>query len=524
MLPLALGGTVASAPASAALHERNCFDLRHKTPAYAAGAHLRQRKVHLGTLCHAEPTQSAALPHRYNMPVSDDQHGIDLSDEDILQVKTLRNKLHGRDSPFTETNNFGCGFVGDGDLCLLNTMVFEGPHSSGSSCQGGIYNSEDETCVPLPPYAIRSGPRRQIYFEPKEVTAAIVTCGGLCPGLNDVIQNIVYTLADYGVPSDQVLGIKYGLRGFYNRNTKPVHLTRETVDGIQLRGGTILGTSRGGASMEEIVKRLKLWGVNHLYVIGGNGGNAAANAIDQECHKQEHDCCVVGVPKSIDNDILLIDKCFGFETSVERAQMALMAAKVEARSTRRGIGLVKLMGRSSGFITMQASMASGVVDVCLIPEVAFKLEKLIDFVTKKVNTKGHCVVCVAEGAGQDLVSQEAEKMGKTDASGNPILKDIGLWLRGIFREQIDCDLKYIDPSYMIRASPTMTTDRIYCKVLGQGAVHGAFAGYTGFTIGLVNTHYVLLPIGVIIQAPRVVDPLGRSYNRLVTAINQPALI
>lgn len=458
------------------------------------------------------------------MPVGDDEHSIDLSDDDVLQLKTIRDRLEKRDSPFVATNNSGGGFVGDRDLCLLNTMVFEGPDSSGSSCQGGLYNTEEEVCVPLPPYAIRSGPRRSIYFEPKNVTAAIVTCGGLCPGLNDVIQNIVYTLADYGVPTDQIFGIKYGLRGFYNRNTKPVHLTPDIVDGIQLRGGTILGTSRGGASMEEIVKRLKLWGVNQLYVIGGNGGNAAANAIDKECGVQDHACCVVGVPKSIDNDILLIDKCFGFETSVERAQMALMAAKVEARSTRRGIGLVKLMGRSSGFITMQASMASGVVDVCLIPEVPFKMEKLVDYVRKIVDTKGHCVVCVAEGAGQDMVLQEAEKQGKTDASGNPILKDIGLFLRAAFRKQIDCDLKYIDPSYMIRASPTITTDRIYCKVLGQGAVHGVFAGYTGFTIGLVNTHYVLLPIGVIIQAPRVVDPLGRSYNRLITAISQPALL
>jgi 6-phosphofructokinase 1 len=285
---------------------------------------------------------------------------LDLSDDDILTLKSIRPKLERRDSPFVPTNNSGGGFVGDRDLCLLNTMVYESPDSSGSSCQGGIYNQEEGVCIPLPPYAIRSGPRHDIYFDPDKVTAAIVTCGGLCPGLNDVVQNIVYTLADYGVPLDQIFGIKYGLRGFYDRATKPVHLTPEVVDGIQLRGGTILGTSRGGADVTEIVKRLKLWGVNQLYVVGGNGGNAAANAIQKECEVQGVIASVVGIPKSIDNDILLIDKCFGFETSVERSQTALMAAKVEARSTRRGIGLVKLMGRSSGFIAMQASMASGV--------------------------------------------------------------------------------------------------------------------------------------------------------------------
>lgn len=464
------------------------------------------------------------MPHPVNLPVGDNYQSdeIDLSDEDVLQLKTIRDKLERQDSPFVPTNNAGGGFVGDRDLCLLNTMVFESPDSSGSTCQGGVFNSDEGTCVPLPPYAIRSGPRRNVYFNPTKVTAAIVTCGGLCPGLNDVVQNIVYTLADYGVPLDQIFGIKYGLQGFYKRTTKPVHLTPDIVDGIQLRGGTILGTSRGGADISEIVRRMKLWGVNQLYVVGGNGGNAAANAIQKECDAQSVVCAVVGIPKSIDNDILLIDRCFGFETSVERSQGALMAAKVEARSTRRGIGLVKLMGRSSGFITMQASMASGVVDVCLIPEVPFTLPKLMAHVEKILDAKGHCVVCVAEGAGQDLLQDATD--GVTDASGNPVLKDIGLFLKSHFKKHTECDLKYIDPSYMIRASPTITTDRIYCKVLGQGAVHGAFAGFTGFTVGLVNTHYVYLPIGVIIQAPRIVDPLGRSYNRLVTAINQPALL
>ena len=310
-------------------------------------------------------------------------------------------------------------------------------------------------------------------------------------------------------------------------DVKPVTLTRRAVDGIHLKGGTVLGTSRGGANIKEIVRRIDLWGLDMVFVVGGNGGNAAANAIAAEVARQDVRCVVAGVPKSIDNDILLIDKCFGFDTAVEEAQRALLAAKVEAASGCRGLGIVKLMGRNSGFIAMQASMASGVVDVCLIPEIRFEMDKLLAHVGGILDRKGHCVVCVAEGAGQDLFSR-GPGGGATDASGNAILDDIGTYLRDAFKAHFKAagsaaDVKYIDPSYIIRSIPTTSNDRIYCKVLGQGAVHGAFAGFTAFTTGLVNTHYVYLPIETIIAAPRKVNPTGRRWNRLKTAISQPDL-
>ncbi|CAL8463718.1 g3252 [Coccomyxa elongata] len=446
---------------------------------------------------------------------------LEIDPDDILDVKSLRDQLTPRDSPFVKDNNSGGGFVGDKDVMALEVSRYESDESSGAGCVG-IYNSVDGTCMPLPPWARRAGPRKTIYHDPRNVTAAVVTCGGLCPGLNDVIQNIVFTLLDYGVQEDAIFGIKYGLRGFYSRNAKPVELNAHAVEGIHLRGGTILGTSRGGADIKEIVRRLSLWGVNMLFVVGGNGGNAAANAIQMECEEQKVLCTVVGVPKSIDNDILLIDKCFGFDTAVEEAQHALLAAKVEASSASNGVGLVRLMGRQSGFIAMQASMASGVVDVCLIPEIDFQEDKLMACIEKILGRKGHAVVCVAEGAGQTLLANSDSHV--TDASGNPILADIGIFLRDRIKKLIkDADVKLIDPSYLIRAVPTNPNDRIYCKILGQGAVHGAFAGFTGFTVGLVNTHYVYLPIPVIIQAARTVDPKGRSWNRLKTAINQPDL-
>ena len=263
----------------------------------------------------------------------------------------------------------------------------------------------------------------------------------------------------------------------------------------------MLGTSRGGADIPTIVKRLSVAAVDMVFVIGGNGGNAGAAAIQAECERQGVVCSVVGVPKSIDNDILLIDKCFGFDTAVEEAQRALLAAKVEASSAYRGVGVVRLMGRQSGFIAMQASMASGVVDVCLIPEVPFALggrRGLASFVQRALDERGHAVICVAEGAGQDVVGGGEHA---ADASGNPILADVGAWLKSELKKRVPgVDVKYIDPSYMIRATPTNAADRVLCKILAHNAVHAAFGGYTGITVGLVNTHYVYLPIPVIIQA------------------------
>eukprot|EP00879_Flechtneria_rotunda_P013593 GHRR01014199.1.p1 GENE.GHRR01014199.1~~GHRR01014199.1.p1 ORF type:complete len:431 (+),score=144.29 GHRR01014199.1:565-1857(+) len=414
---------------------------------------------------------------------------------------------------------------------FFHGMEVEG--SSGNSSNGSngkhvnwMEASLEQLTTPLPPWAMRAGARETIYHDPRHTTAAIVTCGGLCPGLNDVVAGLVNKLTDYGVPEGNILGIRYGFRGFYDKEHKPVVLTKQSVDGIQLQGGTILGTSRGGSNIKEIVKRLDMWGVDMLFVVGGNGGNAGANAIQQKCDEANVICNVIGVPKSIDNDILLIDKCFGFDTAVEEAQRALLAAKVEASSARKGIGLVKLMGRQSGFIAMQASMASGVVDAVLIPEVPFTLygdKGLFKYLEGVIANKGHCVVCVAEGAGQNLLEDDSKANNAgTDASGNPILKDIGTFLKGTLKQHFrDADIKYIDPSYIIRSIPTTSNDRIYCKILAHNAVHGAFAGYTGITVGLVNTHYVYLPIPVIIQAPRKVDPRGKMWNRLRASIGQP---
>ncbi|TXG60111.1 hypothetical protein EZV62_014684 [Acer yangbiense] len=421
----------------------------------------------------------------------------------------------------------------------------------------------------------RAGPRKEIYFKPEEVKAAIVTCGGLCPGLNDVIRHIVITLEIYGVK--KIVGIPFGYRGFRDSDLTEMPLSRKVVQNIHLSGGSLLGVSRGGPTVSEIVDTMEERGINMLFVLGGNGTHAGANAIHNECRKRRMRVAVVGVPKTIDNDILLMDKTFGFDTAVEEAQRAINSAYIEAHSAYHGIGIVKLMGRSSGFIAMHASLASGQIDICLIPELPFHLHGphgVLTHLKYLIETKGSAVICVAEGAGQNLI----QKTNATDASGNIVLGDIGVHIqqevKKYFKEiGIPADVKYIDPTYMIRACRANASDGILCTVLGQNAsnlksevtdmktlmagqiwnldqllsklslnlanskppfnwisarelaslayVHGAFAGYSGITVGICNTHYVYVPIPEVISYPRAVDPNSRMWHRCLTSTGQP---
>ncbi|XP_010526665.1 PREDICTED: ATP-dependent 6-phosphofructokinase 5, chloroplastic [Tarenaya hassleriana] len=411
------------------------------------------------------------------------------------------------------------GYINNNDRVLLKVINYSSPTSAGAECI-------DQDCSWVEQWVHRAGPREKIYFRPEQVKAAIVTCGGLCPGLNDVIRHIVITLEIYGVKN--IVGIPFGYRGFSDKDLTEMPLSRKVVQNIHLSGGSLLGVSRGGPSVAEIVDSLQERGINMLFVLGGNGTHAGANAIHNECRQRKMKVAVVGVPKTIDNDILLMDKTFGFDTAVEEAQRAINSAYIEAHSAYHGIGVVKLMGRSSGFIAMQASLASGQVDICLIPEVPFNLggpHGVLKHLKYLIETKGSAVVCVAEGAGQSFL----EKTNAKDASGNVVLGDIGVHIqqetKKYFKEVgIPVDVKYIDPTYMIRAVRANASDGILCTVLGQNAVHGAFAGHSGITVGIINTHYAYLPIPEVIAYPKAVDPNSRMWHRCLTSTGQPDFI
>lgn len=376
----------------------------------------------------------------------------------------------------------------------------------------------------------RAGPRQKVYFQSDEVHACIVTCGGLCPGLNTVIREIVCGLYHiYGV--NKVLGIDGGYRGFYSKNT--IKLTPKVVDDIHKRGGTFLGTSRGGHDKSKIVDSIQDRGINQVYIIGGDGTQKGAALIYEEIRRRGLKVAVVGVPETIDNDIPVIDRSFGFDTAVEEAQRAISAAHVEAGSFENGIGLVKLMGRHSGFIAMHATLASRDVDCCLIPESPFYLEGkggLFEFIKRRLKENGHMVIVVAEGAGENLLTKYLQSMDLQDASGNNLHRDVGLWISQKINDhfaredKMAITLKYIDPTYMIRAVPGNASDNVYCTLLAHSAVHGAMAGFTGFTAGPVNGQHCYIPFERINERQNQVVITDRMWARLLSSTDQPSFI
>jgi 6-phosphofructokinase 1 len=376
----------------------------------------------------------------------------------------------------------------------------------------------------------RAGPRQKVYFESDEVHACIVTCGGLCPGLNTVIREIVCGLYYmYGV--HKVLGIEGGYKGFYARNTIP--LTPKVVNDIHKRGGTILGTSRGGYETSKIVDSIQDRGINQVYIIGGDGTQKGASVIFEETRRRGLKVSVIGIPKTIDNDIPVIDRSFGFDSAVEEAQRAINAAHVESESSENCLGVVKLMGRHSGYIAMYATLASRDVDCCLIPESPFYLEGpggLFEYIEKRLKENGHMVIVIAEGAGQELLSESLHNMHQEDASGNKLLQDVGLWISQQIKDhfkkekKMTINLKFIDPTYMIRAIPSNASDNVYCTLLAQSAIHGAMAGYTGFTAGLVNGRQTYIPFNRITETQHKVVITDRMWARLLSSTNQPSFL
>lgn len=372
----------------------------------------------------------------------------------------------------------------------------------------------------------KAGPRRKIFHDPSWTRAAIVTCGGLCPGLNDVIKGVVQILwFDYGVR--HVFGIRYGLAGFIPRyGYEPMVLTPDIVDEIHEDGGTILGSSRGGQDSDEIVSTLSRMNINVLFCIGGDGTLRAAHDIALAARARHYNLSVVGVPKTVDNDLNFIGRSFGFETAVYQTNDVIRSAHMEAKGAANGIGLVKLMGRDSGFIASYASLANSVVNMCLIPERPFTMDGpngLLAALERRFRLgKTHAVIVVAEGAGQDLITAEEERR---DASGNVLKKDIGEFLKRHIQEGMaklgrTVTIKYFDPSYSIRSVPAQGTDAILCTMLAAHAAHAAMAGCTDCVVGCHNGVYSLVPIPLATFERQKVDLKGDLWSAVLDSTRQ----
>lgn len=372
----------------------------------------------------------------------------------------------------------------------------------------------------------RAGPRRKIFFDPQNLNCGIVTCGGLCPGLNDVIRTITLSLTwQYGV--GQIFGFRYGYLGLSARAPQePLLMTPELVDEIHLKGGDILSSSRGPQDPNEMVDNLQKRQISLLFAIGGDGTLRGAQQLCAVIKERQLEIAVIGVPKTIDNDIMGIERSFGFSTAVEATRAAIWAAHAEAKGAWNGVALVKLMGRDSGFIAAHATLANSDVNFCFVPEVPLVLEGENGFLSsleKRLDKRNHAVILVAEGAGQDLADNGRGAL--TDASGNVVLHDVGLLLKDnierYFKERNKAvSLKYIDPSYMIRSLTADSNDAAFCLMLGQNAVHAGMSGRTNMVMGYWNQYFVHVPISLAVLKRKKVDPNGDLWQTVLATTGQ----
>ena len=411
-------------------------------------------------------------------------------------------------------------FVPSGDIFVDDDALI----ASSVTATRSRMISEDAT------FFHRAGPRRDVVFEPGEARACIVTCGGVCPGLNTVVRELYLCLAKlYGVST--VYGVQNGYSGFQDWARDAVQMSPEFVYEIQRKGGTVLRSSRGGHDTVKICDALDENGVNMLFVIGGDGTMKGACKIDAEMKLRGRKCVVCCVPKTIDNDVPLIDTSFGFSSAVDAAIPMILTANTEAEACPNGIGIVKLMGRHSGFIALHATLASGDVDLCLVPESSFQVKEIMDHLEQKLRQNDHALVVVAEGAGQAQMGAEP----KFDASGNALNEDVGLWLKSVItnhfaHERYDSDPDFagkkakcflVDPTYAIRAVPANAYDQVYCSSLAHAACHGAMAGYTRFLVGNINTRLAMLPLDLVVNRRNIVGIRDRMWTRLLFSTGQP---
>ncbi|KAB2641911.1 MAG: ATP-dependent 6-phosphofructokinase [Verrucomicrobia bacterium] len=370
-----------------------------------------------------------------------------------------------------------------------------------------------------------AGPRAKLFFEPAHTRAAIVTCGGLCPGINNVIRSLFLELHhSYGVR--EVLGFRHGYQGLDSRRAaEPVVMTPEFVDHIHQEGGTVLGTSRGPVDTAVAVNNLIQRGVNMLFTIGGDGTQLGGNELFLEAQRRGHPLAVVGIPKTVDNDVAFVARSFGYFTAVEEASRVLKCAHTEAHSVLNGIALVKLMGRNAGFIAAGATVASQDVNFCLIPEVPFVLDGprgLLAALERRILQRAHAVIVVAEGAGQELIESADEPR---DASGNLKLKDIGQFLREkivahFATANIPATLRYFDPNYIIRSVPADAEDSMLCDQFARHAAHAAMAGKTGLVVGILHDRFIHVPTTLLTTNKQRVDPAGAAWRAVLAATGQ----
>ena len=371
----------------------------------------------------------------------------------------------------------------------------------------------------------KAGPRKHLFFEPAKAKVAIVTCGGLCPGMNNVIRSVYVQLHyHYGVPA--VLGIRTAFLVFL-RSCQPAHVA-EFGNGEQHppEGWHPAGNIARAGQPDIVVDFLQAPTSAFSSPSAATARSAARIAWRKKCGGAISNISIIGIPKTIDDDVQYVNRSFGYFTAVDKAKEVIDSAHVEARCVLNGISIVKVMGRDSGFIAAGATLASQEVNFTLVPEVPFTLEGeggLLSVLHRRLLERRHAVIVVAEGAGQELLPHSEER----DASGNRIHRDIGLFLRESIKDyfvaqRMGVVVRYLDPSYYIRSVPASTVDSVLCDSFARHAVHAAMAGKTDMIVGLQHGVFIHVPIPMATHKRKRLS--NEEWAAVVTATGQPDLV
>jgi 6-phosphofructokinase 1 len=494
---------------------RDLLEIKPDDPITFLCEHLKRRNNNVLSRSAAEPTSDTnnGISNPSGSLVEDKQHTSERADD--LQphhLATWRTGEHGL-AEERKLNQVANPMVQKWpNMNFLNPDELVAGHIIKNDSKAATRHQEIESCV-------RGNATKSIYWEPSTVKAALVTCGGLCPGLNSIIREVTTCLwFDYGVRD--IVGCQAGFNGLSDFVAHPlVPLNPDNVREIHMKGGSILKAGRGGLDLDRICDNLATSGINMLFVIGGDGTQHAGNLVYEAAKKRDLPVSIVGVPKSIDNDVLFFDKTFGFDTAVEAASEVIRNSWAEATSHDKGVGIVKLMGRDAGFVAMHAALASTIVDLVLVPEVKFKLEDVYKHIDEVLERKNHMVIAVAEGAGQDIVAT-----GEKDSTGHTVYGDIGIKIR----DAVNKYLKekggrsfYIDPSYIIRSVPVRPNDHIYCARLARDAVHTGMRGYTGVCVGPVHNIISLIPSKLIARGKKHIKITASNWQSCVQSCKMP---
>lgn len=323
----------------------------------------------------------------------------------------------------------------------------------------------------------------------------ILTGGGDCPGLNAVIRGIVESSPE----EVEVIGIMHGWQGLVDGDYTP--LTDDDVEGIHIIGGTILGTSRTNPfnteeqrkKLEENIKKLEL---DAVIAIGGDDTLTVAAKLASLGYN------VIGVPKTIDNDVSNTDYTFGYHTAVNVGADAIDRLHSTAKSHNRII-LVELMGRDAGWITLEAGLAAG-AHLILIPEYPMTLDEILKYVNKRMKEKNYMVIAVAEGFKPVELENIIGDKSEIDAFGHIRLGGIAHYLSEIINDKTEYDTRSVVLGHLLRGGTPTAFDRILGTRYGVYAMELVLNKDFGRMVALRGNSIVSIPIDYAIATKKFV--------------------